>query len=73
MILNSVSIELIADIILTSTTARNLWIELIQRVNVDPEQLVSRQQSKLLHLVLKSLDPNVRPSILPEGASMTSP
>jgi len=58
---------------LTSTAARNIWIELIQRVNVDPEQLVSRQQNHLLRLTLQSLDPNVRGSVSPEDASLTPP
>lgn len=56
-----------------SATARNMWIELIQRVNVDPEQLILRQQNNLLQLVLHSLDPNVRRSISPEDASMIPP
>ena len=56
-----------------SAIARNMWIELIQRVNVDPEQLVLRQQNNLLQLVLQSLDPNVRRSISPEDASMIPP
>lgn len=73
MIPISVRIKLIADINLMSTTARNMWIDLIQRVNVDPEQLVSRQQDHLLQLVLQSLDPNVRGSTSAEDASLTLP
>jgi hypothetical protein len=54
---------------LTSATARNIWIELIQRVSVDPEQLVLRQQNHLLQLVLHSLDPNVRGRVSPEDTT----
>ena len=55
-----------------SATARNIWIELVQRVNVDPEQLISRQQNNLLQLILHSLEPNVRRSTSPEDSSMIS-